>query len=94
MIPDSLFSSPQSQCFFLLKVQFSPFSEFRFLPSKSPVPILSVLFQPLSSSSFLLSKSHSRPLPSSFVLSHPTPPRIIENSGTTRSRPAVLGLCG
>ena len=65
MIPDFLFSSPQSQGFFFSKSLFCPLeslvsflSESRFLPLQSPVPVLSVLFLPLK------------------VLSPPLPPRI------------------
>lgn len=108
MIPDSLFPPPQSPCFVLFRVLVSPFSESRFfflrvhspsspsssfisksspillrvpLPS-SPIPV-PVLSRPLSSSRSPLPSSPSSPL----LL------RAKENSGTTRSRPAVLG-CG
>ena len=99
MIPDSLFSPPQSPVFFLLQVPFSSSrkpcfslfkvfvsfcSESRFLHSPSPVP---VLFRPLSSSSLsssVLSKS------SPLLFSKSSPILLAsKNSGTTRSRPAV-----
>ena len=101
MIPDSLFSPPQSPFFFLLRVPFSSSSKSLFLPSPSPVPPLRVplptlqfIFLPLKVLShpprFPFQSSPS-PLPSSssslllFLAS--------KNSGTTRSRPAVLGWC-
>lgn len=72
MIPDSLFSPPQSPFFFLLRVPFSSSSKSLFLPSPSPVPPLRFPFPSSSLSSSIISKSspllpdsRSRPLPSS-----------------------------
>lgn len=58
MIPDSLFSPPQSLCFVLFKVLVSSCSESRSLPVQSPVflppqshvPVLFIPLRPLSSS--------------------------------------------
>lgn len=74
MIPDSLFSPSQSPCFF--------FSKSLFLPSQSPVFFLfKVLSHPLE----VLFPPLKFPFPSSPLLFL----RAKENSGTTRSRPAV-----
>ena len=78
MIPDSLFSPPQSPVFFLLE-------SLVFILSLNPVPVLSVLFLHLE----VLSHPPRSPRSPGFVLSPPPPPRSKENSGTTRSRPAV-----
>ena len=69
MIPDFLFSSPQSQGFFLLKDLVLSCSESLFLPLKVPFPS-SPSSSVLSKSSPLLPDSRSRPLPSSSS-SHP-----------------------
>ena len=99
MIPDSLFSPPISPCFVLLKVLVSSCSKSLFHPVQSPVPVLfrvpfsSLLKATFPSSSFLsvlflplevLSPPPRFPFPSS-----PLFLRAKENSGTTRSRPAV-----
>ena len=96
MIPDSLFSPSQSPCFVLLKVHVSHpqspvpvLSESSFLLSKSSPLLLQVPFPSSPSPVPILSESRSRPLRPLKVLSHPPPPSK-ENSGTTRSRPAVI----
>ena len=99
MIPDSLFSPPQSPIFVLLKVlvPFSSKSLFRPVPSPVAHPPI-----PLSSSQSPLPSS---PIPVSVLFHHlkvlsppprfpfPSSPllflRAKGNSGTTRSRPAV-----
>ena len=77
MIPDSLFSSPQSKGFSLLKVPFPSSPKSLFLPSPSPVPPLRVplptlqfIFLPLK----VLSHPPRSPRSSGFVLSPPLPP--------------------
>ena len=79
MIPDSLFSPPQSPFFFLLRVPFSSSSKSLFLPSPSPVPPLRVplptlqfIFLPLK----VLSHPPRSPRSPGFVPSPPLPPRI------------------
>ena len=68
MIPDSLFSSPQSPFFVILKVLVSSCSEPLFRPGQSPVSsshlkVLSVLFRPLRPLSSSQSPPPSSPIP-------------------------------
>ena len=102
-VPFLLSPSPVSSS---SEYRFHPTSKSLFRPGQSPVflpPQSPHRPLPSSSSSFFLSKfshilSDSRFSPLQ-VLSHPLRPLPLllqakENSGTTRSRPAVLGWCG
>ena len=99
MIHDSLFSPSQSPVFVLFRVLVSPSSKSRFRSLKVPFSShLKVLSHPPPSPAPVLSDSRDRPLPSSqsplpsSQIPVPVlfpPPRAKENSGTTRSRPAV-----
>ena len=75
MIPDSLFSPPQSPFFFLLE-------SLVFILSLNPVPVLSVLFLHLE----VLSHPPRSPRSSGFVLSPPLP--LIQRKQRNDTKPS------
>ena len=75
MIPDSLFSPPQSPVFFLLE-------SLVFILSLNPVPVLSVLFLPLKA----LSHPPRSPRSPGFVLSPPPQSQRKQRNDTKPSR--------